>query len=107
MDAYDFYNLQISPPNFFHYYLFLYGLVLRGGSSHLHINCKAYMESAELPNNCPLKQAKRKVEPYLDCCCSLGYAASHETLPDIYLILFSILVCLLSFPMNRIKKASC
>lgn len=41
-----------------------------------------------------LKQAQRKVEPYLDCCCSLRYA-SHETLPDTHLTAFQ--PCLLAF----------
>lgn len=53
-----------------------------------------------------LKQAKKKSWTLLRLLLlSLGYA-SHETLPDIYLILFFILVCLLSFPMNGIKKKS-
>lgn len=106
MDAYDFYNLQITPPKLFS----LLFVSLWGGAQgrkfafthklqSIHGKCGAAKQLS-------LKQAKGKVGPYLDCCCSLGYAASHETPPDIYLILFSILVCLLSFPMNRIKKAS-
>lgn len=44
------------------------------------------------------KQAQRKVEPYLDCCCSLGYG-SHETLPDTHLPAFQS--CLLAFFSNE------
>lgn len=39
------------PQTFFHY-LLLCGMILRGGSLYLYINCKAYMGSVELPNNC-------------------------------------------------------
>lgn len=39
------------PQTFFHYYLFLCGVILRGESLYLYINCKAYAGSVELPNN--------------------------------------------------------
>lgn len=46
------------PQTFFHHYLFLCGVILRGGSLHLYMNSKAYIGNIHLTT--VLKASKRK-----------------------------------------------
>lgn len=51
-----------------------------------------------------LKQAQREVKPYLDCCCSLGYA-SHEILTDTHLTAFqSFLIAFFAYEQGNKSK---
>lgn len=104
MDAYDFYHLLISPPNFFPL-LFVSSWSDTQGRKFTFIHkLKSIHGKCGAAKQLSLKQAKKKSWTLSRLfLLSLGYA-SHETLPDIYLILFSILVCLLAFPLKRIKK---
>lgn len=92
MDAYDFYNLQVSPSNFFPLLVSLWDDAQGRKFTFMHKlqSIHGKYGTAKLS----LKQAQRKVESYLDCCCSLGYG-SHETLPDTHLTAFQF--CLLPF----------
>lgn len=70
MDAYDFCNLQVSPSNFFP----LLFVSLWDDTQGRKFTFMHKLQSIHGKYG-TAKQAQRKAEPYLDCCCSLGYAS--------------------------------